>query len=91
MLVLVIANRNFALMSLSPDLQQHSVKSIDQGLIQTVIQTYTSCKAEGHGEMAARNAAIGALRDALPSWQLRAASDMVSRIIASHAPLTQSA
>ena len=74
------------------DPQPSSLKSIDQSLIQNIIHTYTSCKANGHGEMAARNAAISVLREALPGWNLRAASDMVSRIIAGHDPeLAQSA
>ncbi|MEZ5932369.1 MAG: hypothetical protein R3F54_10510 [Alphaproteobacteria bacterium] len=50
-----------------------------------------NCKNGGHGEMAARNAAVVVLREAMPSWNFRAASDMVSRIIAGHAPLAQSA
>jgi|GEM_PF-4113265 len=75
-------------MTPSTDHSQNSLKSIDQGLIMTVMQTYRDCKANGHGEMAARNAAIGVLREALPSWNLRTASDVVSRIIAGqeHAP-----
>ena len=75
----------------SPDHQQTSVKSIDQSLIKTVMETYTGCKANGHGEMAARNAAIGTLREACPNWNFRAASDMVSQIIAGQSPLAQSA
>ena len=78
-------------MNATTDDSQHGLKSIDQGLIKTVIQTYTDCKANGHGEMAARNAAIGTLREALPSWNLRASSDVVSRIIDGHQPLAQSA
>ena len=69
--------------------QPNSLESIDQSLIKTVIQTYTDCKANGHGEMAARNAAIVALREALPSWNFRASSDMVSRIIAVSGPAGQ--
>lgn len=75
----------------SPDHQQHSVKSIDQNLIKTVIETYTGYKANGHGEMAARNAAIVTLREACPNWNFRAASDMVANIIAGYQPLPQSA
>ncbi len=78
-------------MKLSRDHQQTSLKSIDQSLIGTVLQTYSGCKANGHGEMAARNAAILVLREALPSWNFRAASDMVSRIIAMSAPSGQPA
>lgn len=78
-------------MKLSSDHQQNSVKSVDQSLIKTVIETYSGCKANGHGEMAARNAAILTLREACPSWNFRAASDMVSQIIARHIPLAQSA
>lgn len=47
-----------------------------------VVQAYKSRKASGLGEMAARNAAIMVLRENLPTWTFRAASDMVSRIIA---------
>jgi hypothetical protein len=75
----------------STDHQQHSLKSIDQGLIATIIQTYVKYKNGGHGEMAARNAAVVVLREAMPSWNFRTASDMVSRIIAGHVPLPQSA
>lgn len=75
----------------SHDYQQNSLKSIDQSLIKTIIRTYTSCKANGHGEMAARNAAILVLREAMPSWDFRAASDMVARIIAGSAPSGQTA
>jgi hypothetical protein len=65
---------------------------MNQNLVQTVVQTYTAYKQSGHGEMAARNAAIVALREACPNWNFRAASDMVSQIIAaSSAPLAQSA
>lgn len=55
------------------------------------MQTYANCKANGHGEMAARNAAILVLREALPSWNFRAASDMVSQIIAVSGPAGQPA
>ncbi|MGI9509043.1 MAG: hypothetical protein ACR2QJ_06810 [Geminicoccaceae bacterium] len=55
------------------------------------MQAYADCKAKGQGEMAARNAAISALRDALPSWNFRAASDMVSQIIAGSEPAGQPA
>ncbi|MGI9485378.1 MAG: hypothetical protein ACR2RF_05760 [Geminicoccaceae bacterium] len=78
-------------MKLSHDHQQNSLKSIDQGLIKTVIQSYVGYKANGHGEMAARNKAIVVLREAMPNWNFRAASDMVSRIIAMSGPTTQPA
>lgn len=55
------------------------------------MQKYSLCKAEGHGEMAARNAAILVLREALPSWNFRTASEMVSRIIAGSGPTAQTA
>jgi hypothetical protein len=74
-----------------PDCEQNSLKSIDANIIQNVMKTYAGSKASGQGEMAARNAAIVALREALPSWTLRAASDMVNRIIAGSEPLAQSA
>ncbi|MEM7042970.1 MAG: hypothetical protein AAF543_09185 [Pseudomonadota bacterium] len=60
-------------------------------MIKTVMQTYSDCKASGHGEMAARNAAIVALREALPTWNFRASSDMVSQIIAVSGPANQTA
>ena len=75
----------------SHDHQQNSLKSIDRSLIKTVIQSYVGCKADGHSEMAARNKAISVLREALPSWNFRAASDMVSRIIAMSGPAAQTA
>lgn len=78
-------------MNSSTDLPQNSLKSIDQNLIEHVVQTYADYKADGHGEMAARNAAIVKLREACPNWNFRAASDMVSQIIAGHEPLAQSA
>lgn len=62
--------------------EHHCLESIDQSLIQLVVQAYKSRKASGLGEMAARNAAIMVLRENLPTWTFRAASDMVSRIIA---------
>ncbi len=61
--------------------QLHSLDSIDQTLVQKVVQAYKGYKANGQGEMAARNAAIMVLRENLPSWTFRAASDMVGRII----------
>lgn len=73
----------------SHDHQPNSLESIDQSLIKTVVQTYANYKANGHGEMAARNAAIVALREAMPSWNFRASSDMVSRIIAVSGPAGQ--
>ncbi len=74
------------------DSQQNNLKSLNQNLIQTVIQAYTRHKESGHGEMAARNAAIVSLREACPNWNFRAASDMVSQIIdSSREPLAQSA
>ncbi len=73
------------------DHQENSLKSIDQGLIKTIIQTYVGYKANGHGEMAARNKAIVVLREAMPNWNFRAASDMVSRIIAMSGPSAQTA
>lgn len=79
------------LMRSSTDHQPTSLQSIDQSLIKTVIQTYADQKASGHGEMAARNAAVIVLREALPSWNFRAASDMVSRIIAFSGPTAQPA
>jgi len=89
---LVVVNGNPTRMKPLPDCEQHSPKSIDQNVIQNVIKTYAGCKANGQGEMAARNAAISALRDAFPGWNLRAASDMVNRIIAgSPSPIAQSA
>lgn len=78
-------------MKLSSDHQQNSLKSIDQSLIKTVVQTYVGCKADGHSEMAARNKAVGVLREAMPNWNFRAASDMVSRIIAMSGPAAQTA
>ena len=75
----------------SSDHRQGNLKSIDQSLIKTVMQTYAGCKANGHGEMAARNAAIVVLREALPSWNFRAASDLVSQIIALSGPASQTA
>ena len=80
------------LMNSSIDPQQNSLKSLNQHLVETVIQAYTRHKACGHGEMAARNAAIVTLREACPNWNFRAASDMVSQIIdAGPEPLAQSA
>lgn len=64
-----------------PDQQQHRLESIDQTLIQKVVQAYSSYKDNGQGEMAARNAAVMVLRENLPTWTFRAASDMVGRII----------
>lgn len=75
----------------SYDHQQNSLKSIDQSLIKTVMQTYAGYKADGHGEMAARNKAIVVLREALPTWNFRTASDTVSRIIAMAGPASQTA
>ena len=75
----------------SRDRQPSHLKSLDQSLIRSVMQKYTFCKAEGHGEMAARNAAILVLREALPSWNFRTASEMVSRIIAGSGPAAQTA
>ena len=69
-------------MTQSPDQQQHRLESIDQSLIQKVVQAYNHYKTIGQGEMASRNAAVMVLCDNLPSWNFRAASDMVSRIIA---------
>ena len=80
------------LMNFSTDSQQNNLKSLNQNLVQTVIQAYTRHKESGHGEMAARNAAIVTLREACPNWNFRAASDMVSQIIdAIPEPLAQSA
>ncbi len=62
--------------------QQHRLESIDQTLIQQVVQAYHRYKENGQGEMASRNAAVMVLRDGLPSWTFRAASEMVGRIIA---------
>lgn len=73
------------------DHQQSRLESLDQSLIKSVMQKYRGCKADGHGEMAARNAAILVLREALPSWNFRAASDMVSRIINLSGPTGQTA
>lgn len=73
----------------SHDLQQNSLKSLDQNLIATVMQSYVGCKANGHGEMAARNKAISVLREAMPSWNFRAASEVVSRIIEMSGPAAQ--
>jgi hypothetical protein len=79
-------------MNSSTEPQQNNLKSMNQNLVQTVIQTYAAYKQSGHGEMAARNAAIVSLREACPNWNFRAASDMVSQIIAaSPEPLAQSA
>lgn len=61
--------------------QQHRLECIDQSLIQKVTQAYKAYKDNGQGEMAARNAAVMVLRENLPSWTFRAASDMVGRII----------
>lgn len=61
--------------------QQHRLESIDQSLIQQVIQAYKGYKDSGQGEMASRNAAVMVLRESLPSWTFRAASEMASRII----------
>ncbi len=61
--------------------QQHRLESIDRSLIQKVVQAYRAYKDNGQGEMAARNAAVMVLRENLPSWTFRAASDMVCRII----------
>lgn len=55
------------------------------------MQAYAGCKANGQGEMAARNAAIMVLNEALPGWNFRTASDMVSRIIAGADPAGQPA
>ncbi|MDH3660565.1 MAG: hypothetical protein OEU92_11155 [Alphaproteobacteria bacterium] len=88
---LVVTHGNCIGMKPPSDHQQNSLKSIDQGLIKTVMQTYADCKANGLGEMAARNAAIMVLREALPTWNFRAASDMVSRIIALSSPAGQTA
>lgn len=88
---LVVVHGNHARMKPSSDHQHTNLKSIDQSLIKTVTQTYASRKASGHGEMAARNAAILVLREALPSWNFRAASDLVSRIIAVSVPPGQPA
>ncbi len=63
------------------DQQQHRLESIDQSLIQKVVQAYSRYKANGQGEMASRNAAVMVLREDLPSWTFRAASEMVGRII----------
>lgn len=65
-------------LSKQPD---HRLESIDQTLIQKVVQAYKRHKDSGQGEMAARNAAVMVLRENLPSWTFRAASDMVGRII----------
>ncbi|MGI9491578.1 MAG: hypothetical protein ACR2QF_04170 [Geminicoccaceae bacterium] len=46
-----------------------------------MVQAYRNYKDNGQGEMAARNAAVMVLRENLPSWTFRAASDMVGRII----------
>lgn len=73
---------NYGEMKQLPEQESHCLESIDQSLIQKVVQTYKGHKASGHGEMAARNAAIMVLRENLPSWTFRAASEMVSRIIA---------
>ena len=78
-------------MKSSRDRQPSCLESLDQSLIKSVVQKYVGCKANGHGEMAARNAAILVLREALPSWDFRAASDMVSRIIAGSGPAAQPA
>lgn len=76
----------------STDHRQNSLKSMNQNLVQTVIQTYTISKQNGQSEMAARNAAIVTLREACPNWNFRAASDMVNQIIAAGVePLAQSA
>lgn len=69
-------------MTQQPDGGVHRLECIDQVTIQKVVQTYTGRKAEGQGEMAARNAAIMVLCEHLPSWPFRAASEMVGRIIA---------
>ncbi|MGI9493966.1 MAG: hypothetical protein ACR2QF_16355, partial [Geminicoccaceae bacterium] len=50
-------------------------------LVQKVVQAYRNYKDNGQGEMAARNAAVMVLRENLPNWTFRAASDMVGRII----------
>ena len=73
------------------DHQQNNLKSLDQSLIRKVMQAYAGCKANGQGEMAARNAAIMVLNEALPGWNFRTASDMVSRIIAGADPTPQPA
>ncbi len=71
--------------------ERHSLKAIDRLLVQNVIRTYDGCKANGHGEMAARNAAIVVLREAMPRWTFRAASAAVSQILAGHVTMARSA
>ena len=74
-----------------PKQQHHSLESIDQSLIQKVVQAYNNYKDNGQGEMAARNAAVMVLRENLPSWTFRAASDMAGRIIDFSGQATQTA
>lgn len=78
-------------MTQSSGQQQHRLESIDRSLIQKVVQAYNHYKTKGQGEMASRNAAVMVLRENLPSWTFRAASDMVSRIIAFSGQATQTA
>ena len=45
-----------------PKPQHHSLESIDQTLVQKVVQAYKNYKDNGQGEMASRNAAVMVLR-----------------------------
>jgi hypothetical protein len=65
---------------LSDDVCQQ-LDSVDQKMIQTVVETYRARRASGVSEFAAQHAALIVLREHLPNWPVRVAADMVRRII----------